>query len=126
ARYENAFERLVARSPEYDEYTRLESHEDLAELIEAGTLFEAWIDGEWAGLVAVARDGVEGVDGYVMIEILLADHARGRGFGAGLQWRLAERLGDADQLLLGTIDARNLPAIGAATSVGRVDVGGYL
>src|SRR5690606_27776224 len=50
ARYETAFERLVARSREYDEYTRLESHEDRAELSEAGTLFEAWIDGEWAGL----------------------------------------------------------------------------
>jgi len=43
-----------------------------------------------------------------------------------LQRRLAERLPDPEKLLLGTIDTRNLPAIRAATAVGRVDVGGYL
>lgn len=126
ARYEAAFEQLVHEAPEYLEWTRLESREDLADLLQEGTLFEVTIDGEWAGVTAVEHDGIEGVDGYLMIEILLASHARGRGFGAALQRSLVERLPDPEKLLLGTIDTRNLPAIRAATAVGRVDVGGYL
>ena len=125
-RYEAAFEGLVHAAPEYLEWTRLETQEDLADVLQEGTLFEVTIDGRWAGVTAVALDGIEGVDGYLMIEILLAEHARGKGFGAALQRRLVERLPDPEWLLLGTIDARNVAAIRAATAVGRVDVGGYL
>jgi hypothetical protein len=53
---------------------------DLAESIEAGTLFDVLVDGEWAGYVGATRDGEAdmGMDAYVVQEIILARSYRGR------------------------------------------------
>lgn len=62
--YQSAFEELLLSSPQHHEYTRLESEEDLAELAQAGTLFDILVDGSWAGIVAVDRQNEEGFEGY--------------------------------------------------------------
>lgn len=125
-RYRQAFEDLLEDSPIHREYTRMETEEDLADLAKAGTLFDVFVDGHWAGLTAVDEGNEEGVEGYRMIEILLARHARGQRLGGALQRRLLEALPDPSKLLLGTIDVRNVAAIRTAERVGRIDVGGYL
>jgi GNAT superfamily N-acetyltransferase len=83
------------------------------------------VDDRWAGLTAVDEAGEEGVDGYLMMEVLLDKDARGQHLASAVQRHLIELLPDKHRLLLGTIDSRNIAAIRAARSLGRDDLGGY-
>lgn len=127
ARYRQVLEERFAKQPEFEEYTRIEEQEDFAEYLEEGTLFEVVVDGTWSGIVGVTRDMEQGLRGFVVIEIALADSMQGQGLGVAVQQRLVEALdfqsGDA---LYGTIDARNTAAVKTAQRSGRVDVGGFL
>jgi DNA-binding transcriptional ArsR family regulator/GNAT superfamily N-acetyltransferase len=123
--YRNAFERLLRDQAQYREYTRLESEKDLVELAEAGNVFDIHVDDRWAGLTAVDEAGEEGLEGYLMNEILLDEHARGKRLASAVQRHLIEQLPDRRRLLIGTIDSRNCAAIRAAARLGRSDVGGY-
>lgn len=127
ARYCQLLEERFARQPELEEYTRIEAQEDLAAYLEEGTLFEVMVDGTWAGLVGVTRDAEQGLRGHVVIEIVLAESARGRGLGVAVQQRLVKALTfESGDVLYGTIDARNTAAVKTAQRSGRVDVGGFL
>ena len=127
ARYQQVLEERFARQPELEEYTRVEVQEDLAEYLEEGTLFEVLVDGSWSGLVGVTRDAEQGLRGFVVIEIVLADSARGQGLGVAVQQRLVEALAfESGDVLYGTIDARNTAAVKTAQRSGRVDLGGFL
>ena len=101
---------------------------DLAESIEAGTLFDVLVDGEWAGYVGATRDGRAdmGMDAYVVQEIILVPTCRGRGYGRHLTTLLAQRLPDRHRVLVGTIHADNRGALEAAIDAGRYDVGGWV
>jgi GNAT superfamily N-acetyltransferase len=124
-KYRRAFEELTRKQPAFREYTRLESKETLAELDEAGHVYDVLVDDCWSGLTAVDEAGEEGVYGYLMIEILLDEHARGKRLASAVQRHLIEQLPDKRRLLVGTIDSRNSAAIRAAARLGRSDVGGY-
>ena len=101
---------------------------DLAESIEAGTLFDVLVDGEWAGYVGATRDGGAdmGMDAYVVQEIILGPAYRGRRYGSHLTTLLAQRLPDRHRVLVGTIHADNRGALNAALDAGRYDVGGWV
>jgi len=123
--YSAVYEQLHAEQPELKAVTRRESEEDLAAYHEEGTLFEVFVDGAWAGVIAVFRSVDIGLHGYCMGEIVLHKAYRGQMLGAAVQRHLIERLDDRGEVLYGTIGANNTAALRTAQRVGRIDLGGH-
>lgn len=125
---EAAYAAVDADHPEHRDQAGLQDTDDLAESIEAGTLFDVLVDGDWAGWVGATTDATSslGLPAYEVQEIILAPAFRGRGYGAHLTTLLARRLPDRDRVLLGTIHADNRGALEGARRAGRHDVGGWL
>ena len=63
---------------------------------------------------------------YVVLELILAEHHRGYGYGRHLSTLLARALPDPSRILIGTIHATNTGARTAALQAGRHDIGGWL
>lgn len=124
-----AYEAVDAQHPAHAGQAALQSEEDLQESIEAGTLFDVRVRGEWAGYVAATETfegDTLGLNAYVVQEIILSPTFRGHGYGASLSTLLARALPDQSRVLIGTIHAENRGAITAALVAGRVDVGGWV
>ena len=94
---------------------------DLARLIAAGTAVDAWLDGAWAGLLAVQPAPLLGAPGWLITEEILAPKFRGRGLGAALQRAglAATAPAGAEGMSWGTIHERNVPSRRTAARVGR-------
>ena len=98
----------------------IESEETLEVCLKNGMLFDVRIDGEWAGLLATRREPGPYWDGVCVVEEVLSEAHRGRGFGKAAQRRLIEELRIMGETLLwGTISPKNAPSIGVATGNGR-------
>ena len=124
-----AYEAVNAAHPIHTQQAGLQNAEDLQESIDAGTLFDVRVRGEWAGYVGSTENAEAdtlGLDAYVVQEIILSPAFRGRGYGASLSTLLARALPDQRRVLIGTIHAENKGAITAALKAGRLDVGGWL
>ncbi|MEM7736213.1 MAG: hypothetical protein AAF267_10515 [Deinococcota bacterium] len=127
ARYADLYKERVEAQPTLSEYARLETQEDMTSYLEEGTLFEVYINEAWAGLTAVTRHEEQGLRGFVVVEILLSSSVAGQGFGVALQHQLVQQLqANEDDVLFGTIDARNIASIKTAQRSGRQDIGGFL
>ena len=130
SQYTTVYDELYAERPELREVVRVESEDDMQEYLEAGHLFEIFVDDVWAGVAAVYKDVNAGVGGFCVGEVVLAGAFRGKGLGSAVQGGLARGLleGGArpDNLLFGTIGEVNLPARRAAERAGRIDVGGHV
>lgn len=88
-----------------------------------GLLYEAYVDGEWAGVIAAREQTDHGMRGYRVVEEILASRSRGRGFGPALQRRFIDVLPAGDHAILhGAIDPVNAPSLATAKRVGRVEV----
>lgn len=99
---------------------------DLRSYLAEGTLFEVFVDDEWAGIVAAFQAAEKGVSGYCVGEIVLKREFRGKRLGLAVQRKFVEKLDETrGRVLWGTIGAANTPAIRTAKRCGRVDVGGY-
>jgi len=124
-RYAQIHRDHVAHDPAHGLHTRIESREDLGELLEARTLFDVLLGGQWAGLVA-AEPGVQhSLRGAVVVELFLDASVRGRGYGKHLSTLLAQQAeAPKNQFLLGTIHVDNTAAYRSALASGRQDVGG--
>ena len=127
AAYADLYERRFAAFPLLREYTRTETEEAMAEYLQEGTLFEVEVDGAWSGIICVTRHVEQGLKGFLVVEMLLEPHLSGQGLGVAAQYRLAHALNaEEDDVLFGTIDARNTATIKTARRSGRADVGGFL
>lgn len=128
--YAAAYRELHEARPGLRDVLRVESAEDMQGYLEAGHLFEVFVDDVWAGVTAVFRDVDAGIGGFCVAEIVLASAFRGRGFGPSVQRGLAAGLleGDAKpgELLFGTVGEANVPARRTAQRAGRLDVGGHV
>lgn len=111
---------LGARVPAAD-------RDQLAACVETGRLAWWTIDGERGGLIGVARERAFGLDGFLMMEEIVAPEYAGRGSAAAAQRRVAEFLADAHPgaVLFGTIDGANAPSRRAAARAGRPEVGAW-
>ena len=126
-----AYADVDAQHPQHPGQAALQDQADLQESIEAGTLFDVLVRGEWAGYVGAteaedAEGDTLGLSAYVVQEIILAPAFRGRGYGAALSTLLARSLPDQSRVLIGTVHAENRGAVTAALRAGRVDVGGWV
>jgi GNAT superfamily N-acetyltransferase len=126
-RYRRIFELDVQRDAAHARHTRAETREDLQGLADRGLLLDVEVEGEWAGILAAEPDARRGVRGATVVELVLAQPFRGRGYGRHLSTLLARGVPlPDDQCLMGTIHADNLSAYRSALAAGRVDVGGEI
>lgn len=117
----------VAVDPEHARRAECEDESDLQELAQAGLLHDVLVDGTWAGIVAAKEDDRRGIPGATVVELILSQEHRGRGYGKHLSALLARALPfDDRKCLMGTIHADNVTAYRAARGSGRVDVGGEI
>lgn len=121
-RIQAAYARFHADRPDLAPNVHPIEADDLAALIEAQTAADAWLDGEWAGLLAVKSAPLLGAPGLEVYEEILAPHLRGRGLGAPLQRAGLAMLPGTDHLVWGTIHHDNLPSRRTAARVGRAEV----
>lgn len=125
--YRNLYEQRFREQPALREYARIETEEDLEDYLEEGTLFEVLVDKRWAGVIVVTRDEEQGLRGFLVVENLLDPQLGRQRLGVAVQYQLVRALvGEAGDVLFGTIDTRNIAAIKTAQRSGRSDVGGFL
>lgn len=98
--------------------------------LEDDHLFEIFVDGAWAGVIAVFRDTNTGLSGFCVVEVVLTETFRAQGLGSAVQRRLAAQLlsqgTEPTEILFGTVGDMNIPARRAAVRAGRVDLGGHV
>jgi len=99
----------------------ISTREDLARCLEEGLLYEARVEGSWAGLIAAAAESFYGISALCIHEEILCEPLRGKGLGPALQRKMIDAV-DKDILIYGTIDARNLASLKTAKRVGREQV----
>jgi GNAT superfamily N-acetyltransferase len=128
-RYAETYATIYKERPWLPHEAEPESLEDMREHLETGHVFEVLVDGQWAGITGAEHRSDEfGLQGFVVLEMLLAQFARGQGLGAAVQYRLAESLQVSSvpiDVLYGTI-GNNPPMLKTAARVGRVDIGGWI
>ena len=128
--YAAIYKELRDEHPELREVVSLEPREDMQGYLENAHLFEIFVDGRWAGVIAAEDDVQHGLSGLCMMEIVLAEAFRAQGFGSAVQRHLASELVKSsvhkNVLLFGTIGEANLPARRTAARAGRVDLGGHI
>ena len=124
--YEEFYRAFHAARPDLKEAVQVTRLEDLEECAQASGLFACWQGSELVGLVAAKPEQGYGVNAWVMYDILLARMYCGQGLAPVLQRAVLDRL-DRSQapLVLGTIDATNLPSLNTALRVGRKIVGNW-
>lgn len=111
-----------ATPPELQAHLTPSDAEDLAD----GVVVRLTVGGRWAGLAAARRGRRWALDGYEVIEEVLAPGFRGRGLGVVLQRALIAALPSGeDTAVFGTIHAKNAPSLGTARRCGRSVVGGW-
>lgn len=122
-RYLKAYADVHGERPELRGLVEPEPPEDMERYLKEWSLYEAYVDNEWAGLVGAEGDEIYGLRGYQVVEEVLATGFRGRGLAPAVQRRLIDALpDDGDGILFGTIDAVNAPSLATALRVGRVVV----
>jgi hypothetical protein len=109
-----------AQQPTLVDAAQPERLASLVECFEQGTFFRVLVSGAPAGVVALRRDTCEGLDGYCVVELLLAAAFRGRGLAAAVHVHVCQQaVMNGERALFGSIAARNLPSLRAAQRVGR-------
>lgn len=120
-----AYAAVDARFPHHPRQAKIADRDRLQELIEPGFLFEVIADDTWIGYVAVDAEGLLGLPGYKVTELVLTEAGRGQGRGRSLSTLLARALPGDDQVLIGTIHADNVGSRRGALAAGRIDIGGW-
>jgi len=119
--YAALYERLRSVTPEHPSHQ--ESRESLSKAIRDDALFSVSIDGNPAGFFAARRDSDRYLNGYYVIEEILSEEYRGRGYAPALQRHAIEKIAAMpSELFYGHIDRRNIPSWKVATAVGRQPV----
>ena len=96
-----------------------ESLEVFKEAINNHLLYKVIIENEYAGIIAGAVSDYYGIHGVCIIEEILYDSFKGKGFGVYLQKEFAKKLQDRHQLLWGTISSLNHSSLKTAFRNGR-------
>jgi L-amino acid N-acyltransferase YncA len=118
---------LGAIEPGLPTWAGPEDEESLRACADQGLLFEVFVDGEPAGVVAGVRADDHAMRGFSVQELCLDPEHRGRRLAPATVQRLVDEVpADDGDVLWGTIHPANVPSLRNALSVGRVMVGGYV
>ncbi len=124
--YSDMFDRYLAGNPQWTGRLQKTTREDYARCAEAGGLYLVGFEGACAGIMAASPGILRGLPGWIVMEELFDDPLRGRGAAAHVQRRFLDQLDPTrGKLVMGTIDAANLPSLRTAQKVGRFDGGGW-
>lgn len=130
SRYHSSYAETYLERPWLPQESHTHSPQDMQDYLEAGQIFEIFVDDRWAGITCGEHRMDEfGLQGFVVGEMLLAPPARGHGLGAAVQYRLAEAVrasSSAADVLYGTIGSNNSPMMKTASRAGRVDLSGWI
>gem|GEM_PF-1082735 len=119
-KYKATYEQLYKEIPDFIDMAHFEPESAFAPMIEAGLLYEVFVDNELAGIIGVEQREERFYKGYVVYEEVLFDSFRGKGFASAMQRHLIEHLEDAgDDILFGTIHYKNQASLKTALGVGR-------
>jgi hypothetical protein len=122
-RYLAEYEAFHEAVPDLRDLVPVASREALEGSRAESLLYEAYVDGEWSGIIAGRGQTDYGMRGYRIIEEVLSSPRRGCGLGPALQRQFIDRLPAADhQVLHGAIAPSNLPSLAVARRVGRTAV----
>ena len=117
--YLEEYEAFHQASPELRQEVRPESREDLQDSLEAGLLFQIFIDGNFAGVIGGDLQKYHGIQSVHVREEILFRSYRGRGFGAQAQRAFCEALDGSVKLLCGSIFHKNTSSLKTALRNGR-------
>ena len=118
--YAAAYVRLHEASPFHRDQVSRQPQDEYEETIPLGHVYRAFVDGEWAGVMAAGRGSDGGMTGYFVQEQFLFEPFRGRRLAPAMQRHLIERLDPADgAVFFGTIDPGNGPSLASALRNGR-------
>jgi len=120
-----AYAAVDAEFPDHRRQAALAAPGRLAELLDASHLFDVRLDDHWVGYVGVRAEGLLGLPGFTVQELVLSEAARGQGRGRHLSTLLARTLPGDREVLIGTIHQANTSSLRAAVAAGRHDVGGW-
>lgn len=124
AAFANMYQAFNSAVPELAEAVPPAPLAALEDCAKADGLYGCFAGSDLAGVVAARPDTQYCVDAWLMWDIVLARQHCGKGLAPVLQRAVLDRL-DATRapLVVGTIDARNLPSLRTALRVGRRIVG---
>lgn len=120
-----AYAAVDARHPDHPRQAAIADPHHLTTALEDGFLFDALADDHWIGYVAAKAEGLLGLPGFTIQELILTEAGRGHGRGRSLSTLLARNLPGDEAVLIGTIHQNNTGARRAALAAGRLDVGGW-
>src|SRR5262249_37795097 len=126
-RYAEAYNEMLLARPQMRGAVRNESEKTMAASHAEGLLYEIYVGGLWAGIVAARHQVIVGVRGAYMVEILLNSMARGQRLGPAVHRGFAANVAAIDPsiLIMATIAAVNEPSLKTATRAGRVEIGAW-
>jgi hypothetical protein len=122
-RYSHAYDELHTSVPQLKHVVPRASRSTLEQCASEGMLFDAEVDGKWAGLIAGRLQTDFGMSGVRIVEEVLAGPYRSKGLGLGLQRRFIDLLPhDTQTILHGAIHPGNLASLKTAMRAGRQPV----
>ncbi len=118
---------LHARHPQLRQRLAPSTEGQLASCADEGTLFEARLDGERVGVIGVCRERRRGMEGWRVVEEVVARPYRRLGLAMAMQRGVLARLdAGADDVLFGTVAHENIASLRTALGVGRSVVGRWV
>jgi RimJ/RimL family protein N-acetyltransferase len=104
-----------------------ESREEMKEYLKSGYVFEAYVDDGWAGIIGAASNDKYGVNGFEVIDEIMARQFRGKALAPAMQRHLINQLPSSENAVIhGTIHPSNAPSLATAKRVERVELINYL
>lgn len=125
-KYVSEYESLKKENSIYENQVTAESKSSLNHAMKKGFICKAIINGQFAGVTAVARTKLFYCSGFYVIEEILFKEFRGRNFGAALQRKLIDKIeNDEHEFIFGTIVPGNTASVKTAEKCGRTVSGKY-
>lgn len=120
AQYKMTYEQLYKEIPNFIDMAHFEPESAFPPMIEAGLLYEVFVENELAGIIGVAKDKDRFYEGYLVYEEVFFNKFRRQGLASAMQRHLIEKLTDSgNDMLFGTIHYGNVASQKTALGVGR-------
>jgi len=124
-RYASEYAVVTERNADFLRTETAELESDMEECIRDHFTYKIFIAGEFAGVFIAAKQTFLGASGYYVIENLLFEKFRGKGFGPSVQGVVAREFAKlGGKVLFGSIYPSNLPSYKGALGSHRIDIGG--
>lgn len=123
--YASEYAIVTERNADFLRTETAERESDMEDCVRNHLTYKIFIAGEFAGVFVATHQKFLGAHGYYVMENLLFDQFRGKGYGPSVQGVVARELATlGGKVLFGSIYPSNLPSYRAAIGSHRIDIGG--